>query len=257
MAKIKTMNIHKVDSNTRKILLDCNVDIKVNTAGLFKAELPTEVFERLKAINMLPERYYDYNAITAKTLDDLERAIHQAIKPLIEFKQIENKIVIKYAISTACAYAKTTDGQYFPNSCDSTREYVQGEYGAWQNGNEERNECKRGDYHVGIIVKLMRKITNEYGDGTQKTYYEWVQRNELGENGKWLRELVGMGESSAIFGNSYSAKSEIDYTEKNALFFRKFICGLFSINDYVRQLNDSNVLQEMIIRQKALPGSMD
>lgn len=255
MAKVKTLNIHKVDPNTRKTLLDCNVDIKVNTSGIFKAELPDEVFNRLKAINMLPEGYLLNKGITANTMNELELVIHESIKPLIEFKEIENKIVIMYAISTACIYAKTVDGQYFPNACDQSKEYIQGPRGNFQKGNEERNDYQQGDYHVGLICKLRRKITNEYMDGTQKTYYDSVKVEELGENGQWLRRLIGMGESH--WGNRYAAESEIDYTEKNALFFRKFICGLFSINDYVSKLNDSNVLQEMILRQKALPGSME
>lgn len=255
MAKVKTLRVLRLDRSTDKVLLDCNVDISVNTSGIFKAKLPDEVFNRLKEINMLPDEYYRNGGLLAKTMDELERTISETIKPLIEFTQVENKIVIKYAISTACIYTKTSDGQYWPNACDSSKEYTEGEHGFFHEGNEDRDGYHLGDYHVGLICRLRRKITNMYGDGTERTYYEVVQPDELGENGKWLRQLIGMGESH--WGNRYSAESEIDYTEKNALFFRKFICGLFSINDYVRQLNDSNVLQEMILRQKALPGSME
>lgn len=238
------------------MLLDFNVDIKVNTAGLFKAELPKEILERLKAINMMPEGYCNYNAIAANTMDEIERAIDKAVKPLIEFKEIENKVVIRYTISTACAYTKTTDGQYLPNLCDKTLEYIPGKNDGWHGGSETRDASSRGDYHVGIVIKLMRKITNEYGDGIKKTYYEWIRHGEVGENGEWLVSLIGMGDETT-FGRSYSAQSEIDYNEQNALFFRKFITGLFTINDYVSQLNDSNVLQNMILRQKALPVSME
>ena len=255
MAKVKTINLYKEDRNTRAVLIDCKVDIKVSSSGVFYATLPDEQYLRLKAMNMLPKGYDIKQGMTAKTMSELETMIHESIQPLVEFKQVENKIVIKYLIQTACVYCKSTDGKYFPNAGGVYRnEDIITEPGGgfkFFDGTERRDQLSSGPYMMSIVVRFKRRITNEYKDGTQRTYYERVEYNdaELGANGKWLRELIG------IRSDRYSSDDnlpEIEYNEKNALFFRKFVEGIFYVNDFVRQLNNSEMLEAVISKNKSL-----
>ena len=255
MAKVKTIRIHQVDRKTNTVLLDCNVDIKVSTSGVFYAALPDEQYQRLKAINMLPNGYDANKGISASTMSELESKISDAIQPLVEFKQIENKIVIKYEFQTGCEYCKSTDGKYFPHATNEwgKEDIIREPKGnpKFFSGTERRDNISPGPYMVSIAVIFRRRITNEYKDGTQKTYYEPVYHGDkdLGENGKWLRELRGMW---AEQWKKEDTLPEIDYTETNALMFRKFIEGIFYVNDFVRNLNNSEMLEAVIKNNKIL-----
>lgn len=253
MAKVKTIDLYKEDRYTGIVLLDCKVDIKVSSSGVFYAALPDKQYNQLKATNMLPEGYDTKQGMSANTLSELESMISKSIMPLVEFKQIENKIVIKYNIQTACIYCKSTDGKYFPNAAGD-EDIITNPGGGpkFFDGTERRDNINPGPYMMSAAVKLRRRITNEYGDGTRKTYYDRVdyRDQELGENGKWLRELVGM--STDRYGTNIDKLPEIEYNEKNALFFRKFVEGIFYVNDFVRQLNNSEMLEAVISKNKSL-----
>lgn len=256
MAKVKTLYIRRVDHNTHQTLIECNVDIKVTSKGLFKAELPEDIYKELSQINMLPDNYRYDGYISANTLAEIERLIYRSIDPLANYTEIENKIVIKYSISTACVYAKTLDGQYVPYAkngdeheyeCDSSGQPI------LYNGIEERNgSCGRGPYHLSVICKLKRKITNQFKDGKTKTYYRNVCEKDLGENGAWLNDLIGLG-TAYSYCQTEDKLSEIDYTESNALFFKQFITGIFKINDLVKHLNNEKMLSAFLSHHKELP----
>ena len=47
---------------------------------------------------------------------------------------------------------------------------------------------------------------------------------------------------------------EIEYTEENALFFRRFLTGIFTINDYVAKIKDTDQLRLMIKNNIAIEG---
>lgn len=254
MAKVKTLYIRRVDHNTRQTLIECNVDIKVTSKGLFKAELPENIYKELSQINMLPDGYQYDGFISANTLYEIEQLIYKSIEPLATYTEIENKIVIKYSISTACMYVKTTDGQYMPYAkrgheyeCDSNGQAI------FFDGSERRDgSCGRGPYHLSVICYIRRKITNQFKDGQKKTYYKHVDEEELGENGAWLRGLIGIGTSYSYTSNE-DKLSEIDYTESNALFFKQFITGIFKINDLVKNLNNEKMLSAFLSHHKELP----
>lgn len=256
MAKIKTINLYKEDRNTRAVLLDCKVDIKVSSSGVFYAALPDEQYNQLKAINMLPKGYDANKGMCASTLSELESMISQSVQPLVEFKQVENKIVIKYQIQTACVYCKSTDGKYFPNAAGnySNEDIITTPGGGYKffDGTEQRDQLNSGPYMMSVVVIFKRRITNEYGDGTRKTYYDRVEYKDpdLGEHGKWLRELIGI--STDRYGYNIDKLPEIEYNEKNALFFRKFVESIFYVNDFVRQLNNSEMLEAVINHNKIL-----
>ena len=255
MAKIKSLTIFKKDRTTNKVLLHFSVDIRVNSSGVFLAKLPTEIEDKLKAINMLSDDYRRGGEFSANTLDEIEKLINTAIEPLTEFEQIENRIVIKYCIKTACVYAKTKDGEYLPNSMDSTKEYEEtGKSHFYHNGTEERDGGSRfGPYGVEIYCGFRRRITNRYKDGTEKTYYDYVKREDLGINGQWIRDLIGI--SPSRYYNTLDQVNnapEIEYTEKSALFFRQFITGIFKINEYTEQIRTSDNLMKLIEQQKQL-----
>lgn len=264
MAKVKTLKIQETDRETRKLLISFDIDIKVNTQGQFYATLPDDIYDRLTAINMLPVEFKPegngYSKIRGtaftKSMTELETLIRNAIKPLVEFKQISNTIVIKYLVNSACEYVKTTDGRYFPHPVqhDDTLEFNKDKNGdiIRYSGIEERHATKVGPYMLSLTILFRRKITNEYADGSQKTYYNYVQEKELGENGAWLRSLIGMGNLGWSSSIALEKMSEIEYTEQTALFFRQFITGIFKINDYIRHLNNAEILKEIMSNSKAL-----
>ena len=256
MAKIKSLTIFKKDRNANKVLLNFSVDIRVNSSGVFLAKLPTEIEDKLKAINMLSDDYRRGGEFSANTLGEIEKLINTAIEPLTEFEEIENRIVIKYCIKTACVYVKTKDGEYLPNSMDRTKKYEEtGNSHFFHNGTEERDGGSRnGPYGVEIYCGFRRRITNRYKDGTEKTYYDYVKREDLGINGQWIRDLIGISPSSSGYFviDQVNNAPEIEYTEKSALFFRQFITGIFKINEYTEQIKTSDNLMKLIEQQKQL-----
>lgn len=257
MAKIKTLHVFKRDTKAGKTLIDFNIDINVNSKGNFYATLPDNIIKELDAINMMPAVFdvIKHGTAYADTLNEIESAINSAICPLIEYKQVENIIVIKYKMSSACVYVKSKDGRYFPHSVLSKDiEYVSDSKGdpLFIHGTENRDCTNKGSYYIKVSCFFRRKITNKYPDGTCKTYYDYIEPKDLEENGIWLHDLIGMFTDDSGWFDKIDHLPEIEYNEKNALFFRQFITGIFKINDYIRSLNDTNMLKEVINHNKAL-----
>lgn len=258
MAKIKTLRVHKTDPKTKTTLIDFTININANAQGKFYAKLPEDILKRLKETNTLPKTFERDGSCYAQTLNELEKEIFLAIDPLVNYKLISDIIVIKYRIKSACNYAISKSGQFFPHGACQYKsiEFEKDTCGniIFQHGTEERNSgTKQGPYGINIGITLRRKITRQYADGSQKTYYDYVNDNSLEENGKWLRELIGMTplENAWAWENTDNLP-EIEYNERNALFFRQFITGIFKINELVKHLNNENMLQEMINKNKSL-----
>lgn len=258
MAKIKTLRVHKTDPKTKTVLIDFTININANAQGKFYAKLPEDIVKRLKETNTLPKHFERDGSYYAQTLNELEKEILQAIDPLVNYKQVSNIIVIKYRIKSACNYAISKCGQFYPHHAqqDKTIEFENDINGnlPLQHGTEIRdNGTHQGPYGINIGITFRRKITNQYGDGSQKTYYDYVSSHDLEENGKWLKELIGMTPLENAWSWENTDKlPEIEYTERNALFFRQFLTGIFKINELIKHLNNENMLQEMINKNKSL-----
>lgn len=252
MAKIKSIRINKRDPKTNTTLVDFMLDIKATAQGMFTATFPDEITAKLKELNVF-DRYHK-GTMEAETLSKLEAEINRAISYLTQYEVIEDVHVIKYSIGTACNYSKTTDGKYFPHSAFENEKFSRDEHGnpLWICGTEKREQHQPGDYHVSITCGIRRKITNKYLDGTIKTYYTYADRSKLGINGKWVHELIGMGTGS--YCRKIDDFKEIEYTEENALFFRKFVTGIFTINEYVAKIKDTDQLRLMIKNNIAIEG---
>lgn len=244
------MRIFKRDPKTNTKLVDFMLDIKATAQGMFTASFPDEITAKLKELNVF-DRYHK-GTLEAETLNKLETEINRVVSYLTQYEVIEDIHVIKYSIETACKYCKTIDGRYFPHSAFKDETFLCDEHGnpLWINGTEKRETHQPGDYHVSITCAIRRKITNKYLDGTTKTYYTYADRQKFGINGEWIQDLVGMGSTS--FGRTLDDFKEIEYTEENALFFRKFVTGLFTINDYVAKIKNPDQLRLMIQNNKAI-----
>ena len=253
MAKIKSIRICKRDEKTKTTLVDFMLDIKATAQGMFTATFPDDITAKLKELNVFDK--YHKGTLEAETLTKLEAEINRAISYLTQYEVIEDVHVIKYSLETACEYSKTVDGKYFPHSAFKDETFLCDEKGnpIFFSGTEYRNNSSRyGDYHVSIICGIRRKITNKYLDGTIKTYYTYADRNKLEINGKWIHELIGMGTGSVY--RNLDELNAIEYTEENALFFRKFVTGIFTINDYVAKIKDTDQLRLMIQNNIAIEG---
>ena len=252
MAKIKSMRIHRRDPKTNTSLVDFMLDIKATAQGMFTATFPDDITSKLKELNVF-DRYHK-GTLEAETLNKLEADIGRVVNYLTQYEVLEDVHVIKYAIETACEYTKTIDGKYFPHSAYKDETFLCNEHGhpIFFEGTTRRDPSHPGNYHVSIICDIRRKITNKYLDGTVKTYYTYADRTKFGQNGKWISELVGLGTDS--FYRKIDDLQEIEYTEENALFFRRFLTGIFTINDYVAKIKDTDQLRLMIKNNIAIEG---
>ena len=214
MAKVKTIRIFKRDDKTDVVLIDFNVDIKVSSKGVFSATLPGEVEEQLRRIK---GRYYE---ITGRTLDEVENAVYEDAKLLYSKEIVEDKLVIIYNIKTFCYYKQ--DGEWISGTID---------------------ENHKNPYSFSIYCAIRRKVTMRYSNGIEKSFLERPDKNLLGENGVWLCELLRIG--YPLWENESDFK-QIDYSEENAMFFRKFISTIFMVNDFVAANNEPRLLQEHI-----------
>ena len=224
MAKVKTIRIFKRDDKTDTVLIDINVDIKVSSKGLFSATFPKEVDEELFRI-----KGRDYE-ITGKTLEEVENAVYDATSLLYSKEVIEDKFVIIYDINTFCYYSKDSD-KYISNI----------EYKEFISGTDTENHSK--PYSFSIYCTIRRKVTVRYSTGVEKYYLEKPDRTQLGENGIWISDLFKL---CLPLWKHESECSQIDYTEENAMFFRKFVSMIFMVNDFVKANNEPGLLQEHI-----------
>lgn len=254
MPRFKTVTKHYTEVK----LGDASIkfDVNINTDGLFTTNLDKEIGARLyeaKAKNLRQNNQHQWRFYSDETFDGLITKIDDDMTDLVSAKVDEEKLVIKYDISTAVTYVKL-DEDFVPNGCYANREDWQ-----FENGTTELHATKRQPYGFSFFVRPYLKTTYKYRSGRTRIEYGsiWGYINESHHSGPgqdhphynliWLTHLVGMSSDASPFSNGKpDGLNEIDYTEQAAEFFVNMVKFLININERVKDFIEPEKIQLLI-----------
>ena len=147
----------------------------------------------------------DYNVehfrqigVDTDTLEGLRREIEKAVNEAISKELVEDKLVIKYSVTTKCSYAIDTDGEIIPNGCWRKDPVERGkEYGTdWREGNA--NSRTYGNLpSVSVFARVFHKKTYAYRSGRT------IQKLEI------YRPKIKDGRGSSSFERSRPGQSAV------------------------------------------------
>ncbi len=203
--------------------------INVTKQGIFTAYLPEEIIEKLEAAGI--QMNYGIGSkkgyFEANSLVEIEKNITEKIKKFSERKQIDERIVLKYAITTTCSYCKLKTGEIVPNG--NWQKEIEDDYN-WLSGNVEHNANNPAPYGLSIYVEPFKCITWQFPDKTEHKEYNRLCESdyEKGSTLDWLDSLCGINN-----GRNDEVK-EIDYTEKLGEFFKSAILFICNMNEKLK-----------------------
>ena len=256
MTKLTDLHIVKIFDNDRIVF---DTPVSVTKDGMFTTTLPREAAETLESygpkldVNRAGRAGY----FSADTLEGLRRKIEKAVDEAISKELVEDKLVIKYSVTTKCSYAIDTDGEIIPNGCWRKDPVERGkEYETnWRKGN--RNDPSGGNLpSVSVFARVFHKKTYAYRSGKtiqQLEFYRPKIENGRGSSIDWINSLFNISPSDSIFHKEdYTHTPEVDATEENAAMFIRLFKLIFQCNELFKDLNNPEFFLEMVAKNMPL-----
>lgn len=240
MAKIKKeLIVHAEDD--RDTMLKIVIEVNVNADGMFTTTLSKEdaaMFESY-GIRLENNRAQRPGFFISDTMAGLCMKIRDIMKQCLEYKVVSETPVLKYYIKTYCLYCLNNQtGDIAPNG--KTKYVGEGGY-KWIEGTSNEPFHSDKDFGIKIYVRPYMKRVVEYGNGKQKTFYDYKKEWEEGSYMEWLNDLSGM---KIMYGNE--SLQEIEGTEENARFFVNIIKHICRINEQIGEIIKNNKLEQLI-----------
>jgi hypothetical protein len=237
-----------------------DVDINVDTKGMFYAKIPDELLDFAEKYANSPEsktrtsRIGNDQKIFASNLDDLEYFL-SSVNRLKAKDELKVEVVILYRINNHVAYYKYPDGKIEPTGGgEKNHNKPTGEWHGIE-GREQGN-----NYSVQLYAKVVVKISQANSDKVKWDRPE--NRNHGPDSSRNRPESVEMGEYAEklnSFNNLGWPKDfchdesqvnpkhcvEIPYTEERAKFFHDMLIGMCKLADKFSVLQDEKVLLKL------------
>ena len=247
MAKLKTERIiiystdeRGYDDRSNGPALDFKIDINVAQGGEFTTTFPEDIATKLQdaGVNLRTNGRRDGRKgfFEAKTLDDLLSSVHTTAKEFVSRTLINEEIVIRYGIQTACRYA--TDGKDFiphrgfGGASDEFKE---------REGTKKIHAMNRASFGFNIYTDIVTKRVYRYASGKEKTFYVPVQESTIDDDKPNLKFL------SAIYCQEKLGDiMEIGYTEEVAEFFVSIYKVIYKINERVKDFVSPEAIMKLI-----------
>lgn len=257
MAKLTDLHIVKLFDDDRIVF---DTPVSVTKDGMFTTTLPREAAETLESYGpkLDVNRAGRAGFFSSDTLEGLRREIEKAVNEAISKELVEDKLIIKYSVTTKCSYAIDTDGEIIPNGCWRKDPVERGkEYGTdWREGNA--NSRSYGNLPtVSVFARVFHKRTYAYRSGRtiQKLeIYRPKIKDGRGSSIDWINSLCNISSSDSIFDHKedYTHTPEVDATEENAAMFVRLFKLIFQCNELFKNLNIPEFFLEMVAKNMPL-----
>jgi hypothetical protein len=207
---------------------DFTIQVNVTTQGIFTATLPHEVSRLFEGKIELAHYRRDSapGYFSDDTLEGLKTQIGGKLAALCSENLVSTERIIRFAIETACAYAKDNDGVIHANAQGPGRD--------WCNGISARNATARGPYGLQIYVCVLDKLRYRYtSTGATRIAYQEIERcDDENDPAEWLCRLTGLSAHNGYNANHLTLQ-EMPYTEEAAHFFVGLFKWLFNVNERI------------------------
>lgn len=206
--------------------------VNVNAEGQFYTNLADEIALKFVSAGVLGHgiRYFE-----AATFGELKGQIQELADEMVSSKLIDEKIVLRYRIDTACSYAIDPDGVIVPHTGNEYLPPHKDLYGNaehWRGGTISTDATNQHPYGIQIVVGPKLRKDYQFKSGKTVTKYSNID-DPAGEWLAWLDGLVGMG-YDRWRSSSPGELEEIDYTEPVALFFVNLIKSICMMNEQIK-----------------------
>jgi hypothetical protein len=230
MPKFKTEKFRFYDRNEREDsdVLEFSADVNINAEGKFYINLNRDVVEKFKAVGInagSKSKNHSDGYFEAPTFEGLKKLIEELGSDYISKEIVSRVLKISYSFDTNCSYA-IENGEVFPNGY-----YIKNtDADYWRNGSIKSFTNDPIDYSFHLYAKPYCELTYKYRSGkiVVKKLFHPSEKDGLGENGKWLDQLIRQKKPDE------RNLSEIEYTEEIAGFFRRLFESLFRLNEQIK-----------------------
>ncbi len=234
MAKVKTERF-SFDGSVRNEV-QFSTDINVSKEGLFSTTLPKDIVELLESaqINTGSNQLKNKGYFTNTTYGGLVSEIRNCVKEFLSKTLIGERIVIKYAIKTSCAYVLDIDGCVVPNAGKEWTRLEERAINDWKNGTVSQHAANCRPFGIEVYAKPYLRKEFKYGSGQIKIEYEYISASYYitsDENDFYLRWLGGV---TTIAVPDESHLQEIDYSEEVAKVFVDMLKGICVLNEKIK-----------------------
>lgn len=224
------------------------VNIRVSSDGMFTCTIPKDISALFleHGVRQRYNRIGNMGYYESETLVGLCDIIKKDINVLCSEKEISRKKVIRYAIETACTYAKREDGDFEPNCAFETRDLK------WSNGTIDRHATETGPFGFQVYANVYEKIEYEYCNGGKRVKYHHLREHKfysgrMDDPIDWLSSVC-----SHDYGNFIP--KEMDYTPERGMFFVNLYKTIFKINEQIKPFLNEDLLQKAIDSKTKLLG---
>ncbi len=259
MGKVKTIK-HNGDE------LKFEYDIKVNTQGEFYINVPKniiELFEIEKIDLEYDPRSRQNKRLSDVTFDGVKEKMDKAVREYESSEMIDEKIVIRYAISTTCSYCKEEDGTIKPNGT-MVKSFKDNEC-QWCEGTEAQHAANPQPYGLQMYAKPYVRRDYKYKSGRETTKYTSLCQDfdhKLGTSGlsearigrtakennyflNFLDEFVAMRIPGGGWHSSEAKLQEVEYTEKVAEFFVNMLVAICKMSDQIKDFLEPESIKKL------------
>lgn len=238
MPKVKTEFIrvgHESDPDHVKWRF--NVEININSKGVFYTYVPPAILQRLQFGNVKfdnPVTKGREGCLTAASIAGVVDRVKEACREASTRTEISQETVIKYAIRTTCRYCLNKDGEPVPNGQQIWTELPREAY-EWKGGTIDQYAQSPQAFGFEIYAKPFWRRVYLYCNGRQSTEYEPIYDVKDKASHYYLAWLAGV---CAVTVPDSTKLHEIEYTEEIAQFFAETYKSICKLNESIKGLID-------------------
>lgn len=223
-----------------------SVDIHINYKGTFYAYVPNIILQRLQYGNIkfdTPLMKGKEGCFSATSIQGVIDKIKEACREASSRDQINENIVIKYAIKTACTYCLSNTGEIAPNG-----EYfwTGSDNYKWEEGTISQHATNPSPFGFEMYAKPFWKREYLYCNGRTSIEYETIYNLHDKVEKYYLSYLVAV---CSVTVPDQTEIHEIEYTEDIARFFVETYKSICALNHRIKELIDPDGIK-MIVNSK-------
>jgi hypothetical protein len=217
-----------------------SVDININSKGTFYAYMPTDILQRMQYGNVTFDPSLTKGregCFSASTINGVISKINKACFEARSRKIVNETIVIKYAIRTACAYCISKSGDVVPNGGWTDYDGYD-----WKEGTVSQHATKPNPFGFEMYAKPFYKREYLYCNGRTSIEYETVYDSVDKKDNYYLAWLVGV---CSVSVPEETNVQEIEYTEDIARFFVETYKSLCVLNERIKGFLDPEGIKKI------------
>lgn len=254
MPKVKTEFIrvgHESDPDFIKFRF--NIDININSKGIFYTYIPEKILPRLQHGNIkfdTPLTNGRQGCLRGASINEVVDKTKAACREASSRKLAGETIVIKYAIRTACTYCISKDGAVVPNGQNIWT--GKGDAYEWKQGTIIQHARAPAPFGFEMYAKPYYRRKYIYCNGRESIEYAPLYDGVKLDEHYYLAWLAAV---CAVTVPDETKIQEIEYTEDVARFFVETYKSLCALNERIKGFLDPEGIKQIAASKIKMLGN--